>query len=137
VRYLADVNVLIALGWQAHTSHHRVEAWIESLQRDGGMTLVTTAITELGFLRVSLQIPGYSIDLTTAKKVLGSIKQIKRVTHAFIPDNLGFGDLPGWVRFPEQITDGHLSELATKDKALLATLGRRIPGAFVIPRSEL
>jgi Tfp pilus assembly protein PilN len=66
------------LGWQAHTSDGRVEAWIESLQRDGAMTLVTTAITELGFLRVSLQIPGYSIDIRPQKKVLGSMKQIIR-----------------------------------------------------------
>ena len=42
------------------------------------MTLVTTAITELGFLRVSLQIPGYSIDIRPQKKVLGSMKQIIR-----------------------------------------------------------
>lgn len=41
--------------------------------------------------------------------------------------------LPKWVRTPKQITDGHLAELARANEAVLATLDRRIPGAFVIP----
>jgi hypothetical protein len=41
--------------------------------------------------------------------------------------------LPGWVRAPKQITDGHLSKLATAKGAVLATLDERIPGSYRIP----
>lgn len=44
--------------------------------------------------------------------------------------------LPKWVRTPKQITDGHLAELARANEAVLATLDRRTPGAFVIPQSR-
>src|ERR1700723_2813726 len=42
--------------------------------------------------------------------------------------------LPGWVRAPKQITDGHLSKLATAKGAVLATLDENIPGSYLIPR---
>ena len=54
MRYLLDVNTLIALGHVAHAHHQRAQLW------QGGLTagvdvLGTCAITELGFVRVSVQ----------------------------------------------------------------------------------
>jgi hypothetical protein len=41
--------------------------------------------------------------------------------------------LPVWVKTPAQTTDGHLLQLAKTNGAILATLDRGIPGAFLIP----
>ena len=133
MRYLADVNVLVAWAWQSHTSHDRVENWIESLQKQSGSVLLTCAITELGFLRVSLQIPGYFIDIVTAQTALSSMKRAHSVTHEFVADNISGSELPIWAKTPRQITDGHLIQVAAATNAQLASLDRGIPGAFLIP----
>jgi len=133
VRYLADVNVLVAWAWEAHSCHDRVENWIKSLQKQSGPALLTCAITELGFLRVSLQIPGYSVDITTAQAALSSMKNARQLGHLFISDDISGTVLPHWVRTPRQLTDAHLTQLAAAAQAQLATLDRGIPGAFVIP----
>ena len=133
MRYLADVNVLVAWAWQGHSSHDRVENWIESLQKQSGSVLLTCAITELGFLRVSLQIPGYSIDIVTAQTALSSMKRAHGVTHEFIADDISGSELPIWSKSPRQITDGHLIQVAAAAEAQLASLDRGIPGTFLIP----
>jgi uncharacterized protein len=133
VRYLIDVNVLVAWAWEAHSCHDRVENWIKSLQKQSGSALLTCAITELGFLRVSLQIPGYSIDITGAQAALSSMKNARQLGHLFISDDISGTVLPDWVRTPRQLTDAHLTQLAAAAQAQLATLDRGIPGAFIIP----
>ena len=45
-----------------------------------------------------------------------------------------FFHLPGWVRAPKQITDGHLSKLASANGAVLATFDENIPGSYLIPK---
>jgi hypothetical protein len=52
----------------------------------------------------------------------------------FIPDENDVSHLPGWVRAPKQITDGHLSKLASAMGAVLATLDPSIPESHLIPR---
>jgi predicted nucleic acid-binding protein len=133
VRYLADVNVLVAWAWQAHSCHDRVENWIQSLQAQPGSVLLTCAITELGFLRVSLQVPGYSLDIATTQTALSSMKRARRLRHEFLADHTIASTLPRWAKTPRQLTHAHLTQLAANAQAQLATLDRRIPGAFVIP----
>jgi predicted nucleic acid-binding protein len=133
VRYLADVNVLVALAWQAHACHDQVENWIRSLQSLPDSVLLTCAITELGFLRVSLQIPGYSLDIITAQRALSSMKSARRLRHEFVPDAISGSSLPAWAKTPRHLTDAHLAQIAASAQAQLATLDRGIPGAFVIP----
>jgi hypothetical protein len=53
---------------------------------------------------------------------------------AFIPDGHDVSHLPGWVKAPKQITDGHLSDLAKGNGALLATLEENIPDSYLIPK---
>jgi hypothetical protein len=53
---------------------------------------------------------------------------------AFISDGHDVSHLPGWVRAPKQITDGHLSDLAKAKGAFLATLDENIPGSYLIPK---
>jgi hypothetical protein len=53
---------------------------------------------------------------------------------AFLPDWRDVSHLPGWVKAPKQITDGHLSDLAKANGALLATLNENIPGSYLIAK---
>ncbi len=47
--WLLDVNVLLASRWTTHPEHHAAKKWIDATDR-----FFTTAITELGFIRISL-----------------------------------------------------------------------------------
>ena len=66
MRYLLDVNALIAYGFRPHDFHDRVGAWIRS--RKGGQFL-TCSITELGFVRVLGNIRTYGMDVAHAKSL--------------------------------------------------------------------
>jgi len=61
------------------------------------------------------------------------VKSIPDLNFTFLPDDQSALDLPAWVNKQSQVTDGHLSGLAKKHGAELATLDRAIPGAFLIP----
>jgi uncharacterized protein len=93
---------------------------------------LTCPITELGFLRVSLQMPG-RVDLKTAKALLASMQHADGLKHGFLSDDLTTDRLPLWARGHRQLTDGYLAALAKKHEAVLATLDEGIPEAFLLP----
>ncbi len=127
--YLADVNLLLALGWAHHTDHKKARAWLNGLTRVD--RLATCAVTELGFVRISLQPVFGSADIATAKKMLAHLRTV-RPGHAFLADALGVDALPSWVKTAKQTTDGHLAALAAAHGATLATLDSGIPGAALL-----
>lgn len=94
--------------------------------------IATCAITELGFVRVSVQ-AGYEEDVPAAVETLLGLKDHSPIPFRLIPDTLGANRLPSCVTGPKQITDGHLMELADESSMRLATLDKGIPGAFLIP----
>ena len=47
--WLLDVNLILASRWMTHPDHLAAKAWIDSLDK-----FCTTAIVELGFVRISL-----------------------------------------------------------------------------------
>jgi predicted nucleic acid-binding protein len=130
MRYLLDVNALVALGIFHHRFHDRVNAWITS--QDGAHWL-TCSITELGFVRVSAQTPDYGFTVQQARTLLLSLKTNNRLALTLLPDSNDISSLPAWVKTPKQTTDGHLVQLASANGAVLATLDEGIPGAFLIP----
>ena len=87
-------------------------------------------------MRVLDQAQQYGSSVTQARELLLELKNAKGIQCAFIPDHHDICHLPKWVRSPKQTTDGHLVELAKANEAVLTTLDRRIPGAFVIPQSR-
>src|SRR4051812_22239514 len=107
MRYLLDVNALIALGISQHQFHLRVSRWANS---NAGSEFLTCSITEIGFLRIVGQAPVYGVDLEKAKSLLTSLKS--SVPLHCISDANDIGFLPEWVIRPGQITDGHLVRLA-------------------------
>jgi predicted nucleic acid-binding protein len=132
VKYLLDVNVLVAWGWADHVEHERTVAWIASGKTEGHGFL-TSAIPELGFVRVSVQRAGGHISVTEAGAVLsGMLASLGRL-HNFLPDNMHSRNLPEWCASATRTTDAHLLQLAKAHQAQLATLDTGIPGAFLIP----
>jgi predicted nucleic acid-binding protein len=130
VNYLLDVNLLVALAHTGHVHHGRATAWLGSLDSPAAR-LGTCAITELGFVRVSVQ-AGLQADVAAARNAFGKLKKSSPVKFELLGDSLGADRLPAYVRQPAGLTDGHLLELARSHGYGLATLDRRIPGAFVV-----
>ena len=129
--YLLDVNALVALGFMNHEFHDRLASWIRS---QNSLSLASCSITELGFVRVLAQAPAYGFTVTQARMLLLRLKQVRTLPLVFIPDEHDVSQLPSWVRTPRQITDGHLSKLATANGSVLATLDVNIPGSYLIPK---
>jgi uncharacterized protein len=130
MRYLLDVNALIAYGFRRHDFHNRVGAWIRTRKGDH---FLTCSITELGFVRVLGNVRTYGMDVAHAKSLLQELKAWKSLPLEFIKDGNDISSLPKWVKSPAQTTDGHLVQLASANGAVLATLDEGIPGAFRIP----
>lgn len=127
MRYLLDVNALIALGYQGHVFHHRVGAWAK------GKSLATCSISELGFVRILTQLPEVEVSVAVCRELLATMKKERGMDQ--VPDKQSAVNLPVWVRKPKQVTDGHLVEVARANSASLATLDEGIPGAYLIPKN--
>lgn len=127
MRHLLDVNVLLALGHVAHPDHDKARHWFASLPATDGLT--SCSITEIGFLRVSIN-ARLAVNLTEAKTVLAGLLSSPRFSR--LNDDLGFGTLPAYVTKAAEITDGHLLALAHRHHAKFATLDVGIPGAELI-----
>jgi hypothetical protein len=130
MRYLLDVNALVALGIFHHRFHDRVNSWIASQE---GAHWLTCSITELGFARVIAQTPDYGFTVQQARTLLLGLKTNGMLMFTFLTDGNDISLLPVWVKTPKQTTDGHLVQLAKANGAVLATLDGGIPGAFLIP----
>src|ERR1700716_3329261 len=129
--HLLDVNALVALGFINHEFHDRLATWVQS---QSSPHLASCSITELGFVRVLAKAPAYGFTVTQARTLLLRLKEVRTSRLTFISDEHDVSHLPGWVRAPKQITDGHLSKLATANGAVLATLDENIPGSYLIPK---
>ena len=130
MKYLLDVNALIAFGITQHQFHKRVVDWIRS-QR--GSTFLTSSVTEIGFVRVVASVAIYELNVVQARKLLLGMKANATQPLTFLSDANDISALPAWVESPAQTTDGHLVQLASANGAVLATLDEGIPGAYLIP----
>jgi predicted nucleic acid-binding protein len=130
MKYLLDVNALIAFGITQHQFHQRVVDWIRS-QR--GSTILTSSITEIGFVRVVASVAAYGLSVVQARMLLLGMKGNAAQPLTFLADENDISVLPAWVKSPAQTTDGHLLQLAKANAAVFATLDKGIPGAFLIP----
>ena len=125
VKYLADVNVLIALMDEDHIHHKRVAKWFDASDED---EFGVCAFTETGFLRVTTNPKAGSHSIEEALDALASLNN-----HA------GYRLWPmaeGWAALVEpfrervfghqQITDAYLLGLAVKEDGVLVTLDKGI-----------
>ena len=132
MRYLLDVNVLLALGLTEHEFHHRVVGWLKRRRGESLPEVATCPITELAFVRILSQ-PVYHYSVREARTLLAQLKAIPDLKFSFLADDHSSDHLPNWVTKPGQVTDGHLAELARAHGAVLATLDAKIAHSFLIP----
>ncbi len=130
MKYLLDVNALIAYGFRRHGLHVEVASWMRSCGAD---RFLTCSITELGFVRILGNARTYGMNVALARDLLLQLKRSTALTLEFMADGNDVSFLPPWAREFTQTTDGHLVQLARTNGTLLATLDKGIPGAFLIP----
>jgi uncharacterized protein len=127
-----DVNLLVAWGWSDHVEHERAAIWIAAARKQKAF-LMTSAIPELGFVRISVQRTGGRVTVKEASKTLVGMLSTLKAHHVFLPDDRQSKDFPDWCHYASRTTDAHLLQLAETHGAKLATLDTGIPGAFLIP----
>jgi len=133
VKFLLDVSALLAFGIAEHEFHDRVANWARGWAAVEPLRVATCSITEIGFVRIVAQAPQYGFTVAEARVLLQRIKARHGDVFVFITDDQDASRLPYWIKGPKQVTDGHLVQLAKANGAVLATLDRGIPGAFLIP----
>jgi hypothetical protein len=130
MRYLLDVNALIAYGFRWHGLHAQVAPWVNARRSD---SFLTCSITEIGFVRILGNVRSYGMGVVRARDLLLRLKNSSLLPLEFIADGNDISLLPQWAKTPAQSTDGHLLQLAKSNGAVLATLDKGIPGAYFIP----
>jgi len=132
MKYLLDVNVLVAWGWANHADHARVTQWISRMKQSPGTLFLTSAIPELGFHRVSGHRSAGQVPPEESGRILSGMLLALGKQHLFLADDRNATQWPAWCRTAAQTTDAHLMALAQAHGAELATLDQGIPGALLI-----
>jgi len=125
VKYLADVNVLIALLEEDHVHHKLVAKWFEASNKDEFGVCV---LTEAGFLRVTTNPKAGSRSMEGALEALASLDH--HAGYRFWPMTEGWAALVEpfleRVHGHQQITDACLLGLAVREGGVLVTLDKGI-----------
>ena len=119
MRFLLDVNVLLALSLPNHQHHGAATEWF-----DRGRQWATTPITETAYLRLLVNplVVGYDIAPAQAIDALGAMRQL--AGHTFVPDSSTLADAKinvASLAGASQVTDHHLINLAAINGLILAT----------------
>ena len=117
MKYLLDVNLLLACVWRSHAQHADASAWLD---RQAGFA--TCPIAQLGFLRVSLS-PGYRAAPGDALAALDDLTS--RKGSSFLADDLRPARMPE-VFSHADVTDAYLVALAKAHGLRLATLDKNL-----------
>ena len=126
MKYLLDINALIALAHVNHSAHDKTEKWFRD---QWGAEYYFCSILEMGFVRVCLQ-AALEPNIRSAIARLGVLKAALNAHN--LSDDLAASDLPAYVQSPKQVTDGHFMALAHHHGVNFVTLDQRIPGAVTI-----
>jgi uncharacterized protein len=116
VKYLIDVDALLAAAWETHANHARVDRWLE------GKELATCPVTEIGFLRISTHPKALNSDMASARLLLKEFLAKNKVE--FVPADIGA--LQANATKSSSVTDVYLAELAASKGMKLATLDSAI-----------
>jgi len=119
MKYLLDVNALLAAILSTHSKHHIVDAWLKK------KSLAVCPLSELGFIRISTNPKAYNVSMALARQSLEAFKAAHKAE--FIPDDIPA--LKSSALKGEAVTDYYLSELASTKGLKLATLDTGIEHA--------
>lgn len=112
--WLLDVNMILASRWMTHPDHLAAKTWIYSVDK-----FYTCAITELGFLRISLS----AVYQATWDETQESLEKLySRPGHCFLTDDVNGAASP--ETSSKDTTDAHLVTLAKRCGLKLATLDK-------------
>jgi len=118
MNWLLDVNFILASRWMTHPDHPAAKAWLDSMAQ-----FHTCAISELGFVRISLS----SAYGATWDDVQESLEKLHaRHGHQFLVDDVKGTDAP--ETGSKDTTDAHLVVLAKRHGLKLATLDAALAG---------
>lgn len=123
MKYLLDVNTLIALKHSRSPHHQTCRNWAG---KHGMDSMATCALTELGFIRVSMV--AFGVSLADAQSDLADLKG----TISHFVEKAPSPSLPDWSTNAAKTTDAYLIQLAQTAGLQLATFDRGIPGAVLI-----
>jgi toxin-antitoxin system PIN domain toxin len=116
MKYLLDINVLLAAIWANHPHYAITDAWLI------GKSVVVCPISELGFLRIS----------SNKKAIAAPMKDARKALERFLAETKAIriaDDLPALASHPvasDQVTDQYLAALAAQHGCKLATLDHEI-----------
>lgn len=116
MKFLLDVNALLASVWGHHARHAEAFAWIED------KSIVLYPVAELGFLRISSNKRAVNIPMRKARESLEKFCTERNVERIF--DDLS--PLDSKPKTSEEVTDLYLADLAQKHGMKLATFDERI-----------
>ena len=124
MKYLLDVNALLAAIIQNHPNHALVDAWVRNKK------LAVCPLSELGFLRIGTHPNAYNLSLAIARQALRNFMASSQAR--FIA-----ADLPALrasAAKSAEVTDGYMPHLAARHNLRLATLDKGIkhPAAELI-----
>ena len=110
--WLLDVNLILASRWTTHSEHSAATVWLGSVNE-----FYTCAITELGFVRISLS-AAYQASWEEVQETLRVLHQ--RPSYRFLVDDIDGAASP--ETSSNDTTDAHLVTLARQHNLKLATL---------------
>ena len=127
IRFLLDVNVLIALIDPAHVQHDAAHAWFVAR---GHTAWATCPITENGVLRI-VGHPRYPNSPGSPAAVSPLVARLRALPgHTFWPDDVSLFDArrldASRLLAAGQVTDSYLLALAAAHDGQLATFDRRL-----------
>jgi hypothetical protein len=127
LRFLLDVNVLVALIDPAHVSHDAAHRWF---QTEGAAAWATCPLTENGVIRI-VGHPKYPNTPGSPADVAAIVTRMRSLPgHAFWPDDISLVGAShvdaAQIRTPGQVTDTYLLALAVAHGGALATFDRRL-----------
>lgn len=124
MKYLFDVNVLIALTQPEHLHFRTVTNWFDANARNWGMC----AFSEAGFLRISANPKAGNLAVEDAGDLL--IGLAKHPGYRFWPITSNWATLAApfveRIYGHQQIADAYLLGLAIKENGVLVTLDKAI-----------
>jgi uncharacterized protein len=130
VRFLLDVNLLMALLWEDHEHHGCARKWFSGVRE-----FATCPLTQLGFARLSSHPAlGYGLSADRAFEILRGLLADPR--HQFVADSISCTDSllrTDMIHTSGQVTDHYLRALARQNRQnrlALATLDRELAARF-------
>jgi len=133
MRYLLDINLIIALMDPDHVFHQRAHDW----WGEGGKPWASCPLTENGFIRITAS-AAYSQGKTATVLEMASrhLAFAKNSDHQFWADDFSITDPSlfdhALTLSSKHLTDLYLLEMATRNGGCLVTFDRNIPGNAVL-----